>query len=93
MPHFNASRKLLTLRAAGSSNGPAQRGPARHCRASVRAPPPNLPHPSIALSAWKITRYHYCVSAPFRMCEMRYMYGASSNDSRQTELNNLGERS
>jgi hypothetical protein len=52
-----------------------------------------LPHPSIALSAWKITKYHYCVSAAFRVREMRYMPSASSNDSRQTELNNLGERS
>ena len=31
-------------------------------------------HPSIALSAWKITRYHYCVSAPFRIREMRHMF-------------------
>ena len=34
----------------------------------------HLQHPSIALSACKITRYHSYVSAPFRMREMRHIF-------------------
>ena len=57
------------------SRGPSERWtkPAGHWPTPFKSAV-YFPHPSIAVSAWEITRYHSCVSATFRMREMRHMF-------------------